>query len=245
MYLFTLGSVSLVLWIFLSDIPDVENSLGELMCNESTYNMMLEDIPLDSGSNHSKCRHSIKELVKLTPDDFARNHSSVAKYFTTICNPEGCLAYAGRIVKNCLTKLKPLLSLACATNGVYQCWTVPSFYNDSTAQELCFSDGNDTYDNCSRACKDELLRISNSQGCCLSNVFNSTLFGSQLAQTVLSNDTVWDICEVERQSFCSVPELISNVTDPTETEALQSGQGVNSLTFLWPSPILLLCKDFW
>ena len=216
------------LLIFLNMISDMECPAELVECEASEYNEELQMIPLDSGSSQSRCKQSIEELTKIYPDNFLTNKSLFLHIFHVICNTEGCFPLLSSLLKKCHTKLKPTLNLACATNGEFQCWSVLSFEDGKRAQELCYSTDISGEDTCSMACKNEIVRVADTSGCCFNNIFNSSLFGSQLLDLEIANGSLWDKCKVDRLNYCSFPEIIETL----ETESAKSSHQMISLTLL-------------
>lgn len=64
------------------------------------------------------------------------------------------------------------------------------------------------------------VRIRSTLGCCVNNVFNTSVFGSVLEGLQVANGRLWDTCGVNRTYFCPLPTVfdIAETTMVPETD---------------------------
>ena len=186
--------------------------LGELHCEEAEYRRMLEEITLVPQIN-SLCVESITGIIKYEPEEFMDNLNEILRYLCFLCD-NTCLPYVADIVNYCLINLKPTLNLACASGGRFKCWAIPIFNNGSKIHEACYSAVEES--TCSEDCRDKLIRIYSNHGCCVDNVFNTTLFGSELIRLGIASRDLWKKCNIQTMSPCPAPVILKARVDNEE-----------------------------
>jgi len=227
----------LTVWIFINTINKVESRLDERSCNDSIYNTLMAAIPNDQGSNSSACKDSLLAMGQLAPDDLGNNFLANKPHFTAVCS-DGCLPHAGKIVKFCLTKLKPILSWGCASNNNTQCYHIPATENGMSAKNICYDGVNSSLTDCPSSCLTELTRIKTASKCCFTNVFNTTLFGSKFMSMGLNNATLLSACNLQLPDECPHPTAISAAVLTPEAQSGSHSQRQYPTTS-WPLLIIL------
>ncbi len=175
-----------------------------LTCNLTTFSNSLASFPVDEMSGQSVCRESTTGFALINPEDYVERQDDVFRFLREICDPD-CLPYVVDLVDVCYKSFRMPLAQACASNGNIQCWRGP-ILNDGT--EVAFNCYNTTVlgQQCTEDCQSSINTIRSTLSCCVNNVFNTTVFGSELAQLQVASGQLWDACGVERINFCPQPD---------------------------------------
>lgn len=172
------------------------------------------------------CTDQMLAIVQVT--DFVGEAPTVFRALPVICESE-CLAYVHNVSMKCLPSQVERLGLACGKNEEQQfCYDTVQRDNGTRVQMQCFperfipnsvrtrqtateqpattntSTTTATPPTCDDGCRRTLEIFRRLHGCCISNVFNSSVFG--LLQFGLANYTLWSGCGVETvMANCSSP----------------------------------------
>lgn len=178
-----------------------------LTCGASDLSTGLAGLP-------TTCRESLTAFVAIRPEQYVTRQAEVFQAIQVICSSE-CLPPVVDLVDICLPPYRTSLGQACASNGLFQCWQGPIINNGTDVNIDCY-DTLTSNDTCPEECQDSIMTIRDDLGCCVNNVFNTTVFGPALAQLRVANGTLWDACGVDRVLFCPVPEVLSTQSSVTD-----------------------------
>lgn len=182
---------------------------GSLNCSLSVFTKKLEGFPTDPVTGEHTCRGSTVNFTQISPQDYVARKEEVFALLSNICE-DNCLPSVVDMVDTCLPTYRTSLGRACADNGIYPCWQAPIANNGTGVAAVCYPlVASNFAGSCTTECKAALTDIRSTQGCCVNNVFNTTVFGPQLAQLQVANGQLWDFCSVPRVSFCPLPSAFS------------------------------------
>jgi len=193
------------LYLFLVMVPAM-SKLSELACENEDYQRMLSFISSRPGIN-AHCIESVTGIIQHEPEEFIHNLTDILRYFCFICD-DTCMPFVSDLIHDCIPELIPLLRLACASNGRYLCWVVPYLDNGSLAHDACYNYNVESL--CPNNCKYEILQLKTNHGCCVHNIFNTTLFGSTFLKLQVASQALWNNCQLQAVDPCPVPELLKN-----------------------------------
>lgn len=177
-----------------------------LTCSPADLTVKLESFPLDAATGEPLCKRSTVGFTLISPEDYVDQQDEVFQHLQQICS-EDCLPSVVDLVDDCFPSFRTPLGLACASNGIFPCWEGPVRNNGSTLASYCLPIVESNFASCPENCKRSIEEIRASHGCCVNNVFNTSVFGTVLEQLQVANGQLWDVCEVDRVSFCSLPEV--------------------------------------
>lgn len=181
--------------------------LDAVECPLQDFTDLLEGFP-------TPCRTALSGFISISPEEYVERQEEVYDALGQMCQ-EGCLSFVADLVVSCVPSFRIPLAQACGSNGRFQCWQGPILNNGTGVNAACYPDllGGLLDDACSDMCRDSIVDIRGSHGCCVNNVFNTTVFGSQLAELDVANGALWDACGVERLAFCPMPEAFGTESD--------------------------------
>ncbi len=224
-----------ILLAFTSNGVWTRSNVNKLHCEATEYRRMIDKLTYAKGMN-VHCINSLMGITGLDPEEYVDNLDDVLRYFCFLCD-DTCLPYVSDIVYFCLKNLLPNLRLACGYNGIYKCWATPYISNGSVASNSCYKTSGPN-SHCPQECFTAISEMYNSHGCCMYNIFNTTLFGSTYIKLGLMNHTLLKSCSLDGPQACPVPdtlmEKISHVTTNVPLVLIQSSTYNSYQYFLFP-----------
>ncbi len=213
-----------------------------LTCDLTTLSNLLASFPVDEMSGQSVCRESATGFALIEPEDYVERQDDVFRFLREICDPD-CLPYVVDLVDACYKSSRMSLAQACASNGNgnIQCWQGPILNNGTEVAFNCFSTTN-LGQQCTEDCRSSINTIRSTLGCCVNNVFNTTVFGSELAQLQVASGQLWDACGVERVDFCPQPDAFRTVTTDAVDATTDAASRVVSQTVISVMFVILAVK---
>ncbi len=182
-----------------------KRQLDSLNCSYPVLTEVLASFPLDEPtSGESICRESTVNFTVIPSTEYVTRQAEVFRLLSVMCADE-CLPSVVNLVDKCAQSFRIPLGRACARNNDFQCWQGAIFNNGTGVFEDCSPFFYDDETVCPEYCKESIEEIRASHDCCVNNVFNTTVFGAELASLQVANGTLWDVCMVERIQFCPFP----------------------------------------
>lgn len=182
------------------------------------------------------CRSSTVGFTLIDPEDYVERQEEVFAALQVVCSPD-CFVSVSDLVLACYPSFRIPLGQACGSNGAIPCWQGPIINNGTELALNCESTISSNFETCSDDCQESITEIRSTLGCCVNNVFNTTVFGSELADLQVANGRLWDVCDIERIDFCPLPDAF--VTDVGKRVSGSGGLQI-AVLMLW----LLFSKGY-
>lgn len=183
------------------------------------------------------CLNQTLTLVKIPREEYINASATVFHALSVICE-SACLRYVHGFAQECVPSYVELLGQACGRNQEVFCWQTVARNNGTDVLRQCFPDRfiprppvqmpentteqpstTDASPNttetpvvtCNDGCPSALMAFRTLHMCCVSNAFNSTLFG--LKELGIADYSTWSACNVETitESCPTPPELVEDI----------------------------------
>lgn len=179
-----------------------------------------------------QCRESSITFTTIDPEDYVERQEEVYTALGVICN-QSCLPSVADLVLSCFPSFRDSLALACGFNGRFACWQGPILNNGTDVAFNCYPTAVEGAP-CSDDCRDSINEIRDTLGCCVNNVYNTTIFGSDLANLQVANGQLWDACNIDRLDFCPFPDaFVTEASAGVVRSALVSGALQIAALIVW------------
>ena len=185
----------------------------------------IDSTPADPKTKGKLCWERTSNFIRINPLEYAQRQEQVFRLLSTICS-DLCLPSIADLVNACFQTYQEHLSLACGSNGQIQCWQLPRNNTGESVATACY-EHNETAA-CPEDCKDELMNLVELGGCCVNNVFNTSIFGPQLEEFSVADNMLWETCDMDRVSFCPTPQALDAAAAPTYITT--NGAGPTNIT---------------
>jgi len=214
-------------------------------CPLPEFTQKIEATPVDQATGSRLCWYSALNFTQIPATSYVEEQERVFSLLQKICSDE-CLPSIADLVNSCFRAYQAPLTLACASSGTLQCWQLPVINTGEDASSACY-DNNNTVTTaattCPQDCETELTELVSMGGCCVNNVFNTTVFGPELQGLGVTRNGLWEMCGMAKIQFCPVPPAFVDASAPPATT--MSAGGVTPTGKLGLLVFLSLSVLFW
>ena len=202
----------------------------ETNINSSQLTSLLQESPTED------CRNQMLAIIAV--QDVIAELALVLQGLVIICEPV-CLEYVRMFGVECLPSYIPALGLACGRNQqtAQFCYQTVVQNNGTFLLEECFPQGylpnfpatttvSTTFPPfmCSPACRNVVVDFRAIHGCCVTNAFNTSIFGLQAFP--IADYSLWSACGVETVSTtCPSPFVVDGPSTTVAVTGPATGSG--------------------
>lgn len=219
--LFRLVQVLALVSISVCTVPLARRQMPEgLSCSTIELTDKLATFP----QNPSLCSSAATNFAAIPADQYLERQDDVLAALRQICSEE-CLPHVVGLVDLCYPAFREPLGIACASNSQIQCWQGPAVNNGTGVLGSCAPvlQGQ----RCEESCQQAITDIRRDLGCCVNNIFNTTVFS--LEELQVASPQLWEACGVAQVPFCPVPEIFDTVVETTTAVATTAASAPRQL----------------
>ena len=190
----------LLLFFSCASASIAKRQLSPGACELPEFSTLLEEM-------EPRCRESALTFAFIDPEDYVERQEEVFASLSIMCD-QSCILSVANLVVSCFPSFRDSLALACGDNGRFPCWRGPIINNGTDVAFQCYETVAGEAP-CPDYCRDSINEIRDTLGCCVNNVYNTTVFGSDLADLEVANSRLWDSCNINTLNFCPFPDAFT------------------------------------